>query len=406
MVSDHSLNTGSSSTQALPKQKRHRYKPDDVSPRPPRGRPRKLDVAFKCPAPQILTGGESINLNVISDQKPLFCGVDYLTFNVLWERATRRFNAEIGCPFEGDFDEEYIYSPEDTSMEITDFEPFIDCLADRGGLLEVVTKEARPFNHCRTARGFYIVDQDTGELIHVATVGLHEYQETKRWNFVISGSQCPHFDFAKVRAYLEKTQATITRLDLAVDDFEGVRSVAQAKALYDSKSFVSNSRNPSFRHIDSSDGSTFYIGKRTNGKELCVYQKGKESKSLLHPNWVRWEQRFANVDRVIPYDALTNTSGYFLGAHSVFPLLFPNLAAPSIEFIRIRSKEKVSEDIATFFKYASLGYGAGVKTLLDKGVSGEQILSHLSRRGTQASIGQPTAANALAYFDERRPVWC
>lgn len=290
-------------------------------------------------------------------------------------------------------------------MEHADFEPFFDCVVEQGRLLHVVLQPSKPFNFCRFAQTAYIVDQDTGEFIPIATIGLHEANEVKRWIFLITGSQCRFFDMAKVRAYMEKTQAVISRLDLAVDDFQGVKTVDYAQELYESKSFISFGRNPSFRRISSSDGSTFYIGKKANGKELCVYEKGKESKSDLYPNWVRWEQRFGNADgRVIPHNALTNTAGFFLGAHAVLPSVFPNLHAATIERIRIKTTERASEDIAKFFKYASIGYGAGVKTLLDKGVPGELILRNLARPGTQASVGQPTPKDALLYFETRGAV--
>ena len=117
----------------------------------------------------------------------------------------------------------------------------------------------------------------------------------------------------------------ITRCDIALDDYEGIHGIEDAKALYESGAFITSGLPPKSQQIINSDGSgdTFYVGSRSSDKYFRVYEKGRQlagTKSHLVNfsgciHWVRWELELKGNCRVIPYDVLTNPLVYFKGAY-------------------------------------------------------------------------------------------
>jgi len=135
-------------------------------------------------------------------------------------------------------------------------------------------------------------------------------------------------NWAKVRAWLEEHKATITRLDLAYDDFKGEHvSIRQAVAWYQSGGFGAGGRMPSHKlHGDwllgdqSRTGRTLEIGSRQGGKLCRIYEKGKQ---LGDPDslWVRVEVEWHNESREIPYDAIAEPGKYLAGAYDCLHFL-------------------------------------------------------------------------------------
>lgn len=398
-MDNRSLNIQEPATQGPSKPPRRRYGPDFVGPRPPFKRPASVADGSKNLSLHSLTGGESKQLTATTAQNPLFCKPDWLTCSTLWDRLAVTKKIHFGSPFDETEDSEYIENIGEFMPHSANFDLMFACRNEEF-LFPVKVSRTVPFDFCEFASKASFVDPDTGELVDFMKIGYHvDKDAVVRWIFQITGSQCKYFDWDKVKAHLAAVESVITRLDLAVDDLTGLRSVALATQLYKEKKFVSNGRNPKHRTIGGDDGQSIYIGKKVNGKELCVYEKGKESGSVDHPDWVRWEQRFGNRDRVIPYDALTNTAAYFLGAHKVLAEVFPDLESATIEKIRITTKQQVADDLAHFFKYASLSCGKGVDTLRKKSIPDSVILDNLARLGTQKSVGQPSTEDASKYFE-------
>jgi phage replication initiation protein len=131
-----------------------------------------------------------------------------------------------------------------------------------------------------------------------------------------------------VRAWLEQYKATITRLDLAYDDFQAERiSINPAVEWYQSGGFGAGGRMPGHRvHGDwllgdqSKTGRTLEIGSREGGKLCRVYEKGKQLGDPENP-WVRVEVEWHNESRHIPYEALTNPGRYLAGAYECLHFL-------------------------------------------------------------------------------------
>ncbi len=138
----------------------------------------------------------------------------------------------------------------------------------------------------------------------------------------LSGSGCtPVANWKAVYDLLVSLNAKITRVDLAHDDFDGVYNITAALEMWALGQFTTSGRPPNAQYVDDFDsgkGKTLYIGNRTNGKLLRVYEKGKQLGDPLNP-WVRWELELHNKDRLIPLDVLLRPGDYLAGG---YPCLF------------------------------------------------------------------------------------
>lgn len=143
------------------------------------------------------------------------------------------------------------------------------------------------------------------------------------------GHGCARIEnWQEVRAWLEQHKATITRLDLAYDDYQAERvSIRQAIEWYGAGGFGAGGRMPSHKlHGDwllgeqSKTGRTLEIGSREGGKLCRIYEKGKQLGDPENP-WVRVEVEWHNESRHIPYEALTNPGKYLAGAYECLHFL-------------------------------------------------------------------------------------
>lgn len=139
-----------------------------------------------------------------------------------------------------------------------------------------------------------------------------------RWCLHLTGVGCGLLrsgNWADLATDLPAYNGRITRIDLAVDDLEGRHSVSEIRSLYDAGAFNMKGRPPSFSEVRSSNGATFYVGRRGSGKLLRVYEKGKQLGDSSSP-WVRHEIELRGTGRVIPFDILVNPISYFKGCYT------------------------------------------------------------------------------------------
>ena len=135
----------------------------------------------------------------------------------------------------------------------------------------------------------------------------------------LNASACAHIsDWLAVQQWGETIGARITRVDLAHDDMKAEAvSIEIAKAWYKAGEFTCAGRPPEPQLIDdlgSGKGKTLYIGNRTNGKLLRVYEKGRQLGDASSP-WVRVELELRGKSRVIPWDVLTTPATYLAGGY-------------------------------------------------------------------------------------------
>ena len=182
-----------------------------------------------------------------------------------------------------------------------------------------------------------------------------------------TGVGCQALDFHKVYQLVSELGfVRITRVDLAHDDYAGTLGVNEARSMYKNGLFSLTNNMPSYRYIESghldysgvgrgkmlpSEGRSFYVGKRENGKMCRIYEKGKQLQSTSMPDWVRWEVEIRNVEREIPLEVLIDPTAYLAAT-------YPCLNHLSQEQKKIKVfKEKVMVSFTHLLKYNKIGYG-------------------------------------------------
>lgn len=138
----------------------------------------------------------------------------------------------------------------------------------------------------------------------------------------------------------------ITRIDLASDNFNPKETIDDYLSMYNAGLFVNGGRAPNVEQAGNwikpnGKGRTLYIGGRTSGKLLRIYEKGLQlGNGFLekhnYSRWLRVELELKNIDRIIPFDALIKPGQYLAGA-------YPALNGFHIEQERIETFKKTAE---------------------------------------------------------------
>jgi DNA relaxase NicK len=143
-------------------------------------------------------------------------------------------------------------------------------------------------------------------------------------------------DWEQIYEWGQLTGCTITRCDLAHDDFEGKTvNINICQGWYSDGLFNSNGRPPKpflYDDCDTGDGKTYEVGSRKSGKLIRMYEKGKEQGDPNDP-WFRVELELRNQDRKIPWDILVKPGQYLAGAYKALHYL-------SEEQIKLRTTKK------------------------------------------------------------------
>nr|WP_315238100.1 replication initiation factor domain-containing protein [uncultured Albidiferax sp.] len=125
----------------------------------------------------------------------------------------------------------------------------------------------------------------------------------------------------RLAAIVEDHSADITRVDLALDFFDGLPG-GMMGVKQDYVDGLCNSNGKRLKHNmigqwadESGHGRSFYIGSKEAGKQTNIYEKGDQlfgddAGSL----WHRIELRYGNKLRVLPVDVLRDPSSFFAGA--------------------------------------------------------------------------------------------
>ncbi|QSR35202.1 hypothetical protein CFI10_09365 [Marinobacterium iners] len=144
----------------------------------------------------------------------------------------------------------------------------------------------------------------------------------------ITGRGCRLLDMSTVARVLRSLPfVNLTRVDVALDDYEGVTGGfhASREAFLDGK-FITRGKPPECdisgsggkpakgkREIEYTKGCTFYVGSRGGGKLYRGYEKGLQLQSTEHPNWFRHEVELRSSNREISLHVLTDPDSYFAG---------------------------------------------------------------------------------------------
>ena len=237
-----------------------------------------------------------------------------------------------------------------------------------------------------------------GSLIEVGAVAMGGESQKGRWLLQLTGKGCGLVtDWPSLQELLEGFNATLSRIDLAVDFLDGEYTVDDAVDLYEDGAFINRGRNPEFDaqgawNENGKKGRTVYIGKLKNGKSLCVYEKGKQLNDLAS-KWNRFEVRLGNRDRVIPLDVLTNPDKYFVGA---YPALAGLLEAAAEEIPTIHTEAKTS--IAHLLHHMSRCYGKAIhQTMHQTACSTADLVEEMRVVGMPRRVEPASASAGLAW---------
>lgn len=168
---------------------------------------------------------------------------------------------------------------------------------------------------------------------HIAFGGANQ---KNRWIIDLEGSACGLMvDWETFQDLLENLpDCKITRCDLACDFHEGEKTVDDAVEMFKRGEFNMNGKPPENNEtgdwLIGKRGRTFYVGKRIAGKQLCIYEKGKQLGDY-ESNWTRYELRLGNKNRVIPFDILTNPDKYFAGAYPALQAILQDVEGERIK---------------------------------------------------------------------------
>ena len=171
-----------------------------------------------------------------------------------------------------------------------------------------------------------------GEMLRIGIIACGGSSTGNSMMVDMSGQGCSLVnDWQAVYATLQDIDARITRADTALDLMEGF-TLEQFDDLYFSGEFNCGGRIPSRRYMEGGNshnphaaGRTLYLGKKANGKELCIYEKGKQLGNA-ESEWLRIEIRFGNRDRVIPHDIVLDPTKYFAGGFIALEHLVDSIA--------------------------------------------------------------------------------
>jgi DNA relaxase NicK len=191
---------------------------------------------------------------------------------------------------------------------------------------------------------------DRGESINLGLVGYGGKSQRGTMHVSLNAHACAQIkDWLLVHDWAETVETTITRVDVAHDDFEGETiNIDIVKKWYQDGLFNFNGRPPSAQLIDdlgSGKGKTFYVGNRTNGKLVRFYEKGKKEGDP-ESNWVRVEVEWHNKNRLIPWDIVINPGQYLAGAY------------PCLEYLSLTQHK-----IKTLYRAGQITYDSMVRWL-------------------------------------------
>lgn len=150
----------------------------------------------------------------------------------------------------------------------------------------------------------------------------------------IKGALCRFINeklWRRLHRFVSRYHGRITRADLAADFFQGELCVRCANDVYkacgaDFLGLRRGGRLPKAQFIDGGlNGSTLTIGSRTGGRQICIYEKGRQLSFFDEP-WTRAEVRYKH-----------HRSGpkvYMVPADMINPDMWWSYWAESAEYLR------------------------------------------------------------------------
>lgn len=190
-----------------------------------------------------------------------------------------------------------------------------------------------------------------GAVVGFCLAGGKSTNQASTVHFNLFGSACLHIgssQWARVKPAIDSGFGWITRVDLALDVFEGF-DIEQTRTAYLSAMFDVRGKRPGQREIGSwtlGHSRTFEVGSRATGKVCRTYEKGHEQFGAESTDpWVRVEVEFRANHRVIESEVLTCPGDFFAGAYPYCQRLMEQRKAVHISR-RIPTNSEVADKTA------------------------------------------------------------
>lgn len=218
-----------------------------------------------------------------------------------------------------------------------------------------------------------------GESVNLGLVGWGGDSQNGTMHASLNAQACARVtDWQQVMEWGDSVGATIKRVDVAHDDFEGkILTIEQVRQWYEAGLFSTNGRPPVAELIDdlgSGKGKTFYIGNRVHGKLARFYEKGKKEGDPESP-WVRAEVEWRNKNREIPWNIVVNPGQYLAGA-------YPCLEYLSLEQSRIKTvKHAASINYSGMVNWLRNSAGKSLNVMLQVEGDATTVLEIVRRDG-------------------------
>lgn len=214
----------------------------------------------------------------------------------------------------------------------------------------------------------------------------------------------------KIAAIIDECGGWITRVDLALDAFEGFAGgMERVKADYTAGLMDVRGKRPKCGFAGDwanapetkTDGQSFYLGSREAGKLTNVYTKGVEQFGVGQGgNWLRVELRYGNKLRELESNILLRPADFFAGASDWHAAVLLEVAklVPAAEVIPCTKKiqdKTVEAAVSRVVNWAQSTAGATFAFLM-KFVPNEQILSIIETTKKPGRLHPYTDGQCLA----------
>lgn len=199
----------------------------------------------------------------------------------------------------------------------------------------------------------------------------------------------------KLHAYLELMKGRLSRVDVALDGFQGEFTPVGAYDLYKSEpnQFTAGGRGRKPETVESHSNckteimTGFIVGSKHSAKMLRVYRKGEQIDKYSNSLWCRAEVQFRNRGRFIPLDILVNPDAYFAGAYLYTRSLLNDVMAKQGEAkttaqrIATRSINEFALIYQSAKRHLKKQYGKLINVMVTMGQSAEDIVNGIIRDG-------------------------
>ena len=249
-----------------------------------------------------------------------------------------------------------------------------------------------------------------GTPVHIGRVDFGGAHHKGRARLDLYGSACGVVrDWEAVTQWIARQfDATLTRVDLAVDCLLGEYTVDHAVEWLKAGEFKAATSGRQPRHSTPGDwllepefGRTLEVGRRENGKMCRVYEKGRQLGDKSS-SWTRFEVEIRNNDRDLPLSILTECDRYFVGAYRCLQRVL-DVAGERIKTHRAEGEIAIER----LTVHARTAYGQLIDVLRLK-LSAEEVVHALSRPGVPSRLQKSSlaefqhAVSSAAYLKEKQ----